>query len=133
MAENQGNSCACSGAPTLIFACSGAADVGAVADQAARGLTREGAGKMYCLAGIGGRVPGILTTTAAAGKILAIDGCALDCAKATLEQAGFTASAHVRLTDMGFEKGKSPAIPENIAKVTEAARAAMAATPESGT
>ena len=132
MAENQGNSCACSGAPTLIFACSGAADVGAIADQAARGLTREGAGKMYCLAGIGGRVPGILTNTATAGKILAIDGCGLDCARATLEQAGFTASTHVRLTDMGFEKGKSPATPENISKVMDAARVAMAATPEPG-
>ena len=30
------NSCACNAAPTLIFACSGAADVGALADQAAR-------------------------------------------------------------------------------------------------
>ncbi len=130
MAENQGNACACSGAPTLIFACSGAADVGAVADQAARGLTREGAGKMYCLAGIGGRVPGILATTAAAGKILAIDGCALDCAKNTLEQGGFAASAHVRLSDMGLEKGKSPASEENIASVIEAGKAALDAAPE---
>jgi uncharacterized metal-binding protein len=34
------NSCACNAAPTLIFACSGAADVGAIADQAARQLSR---------------------------------------------------------------------------------------------
>ncbi len=125
MAENQGSTCACSGAPTLLFACSGAADVGAVADQAARGLTREGAGKMYCLAGIGGRVPGILATTATAGKILALDGCGLDCAKNTLEQAGFNAPAHVRLTDLGFEKGKSPANAENIARVMEAGKTAL--------
>ena len=45
----------------MIFACSGAADVGAVADQAARKMTRDGTGKMFCLAGIGGRVkPGLL-------------------------------------------------------------------------
>lgn len=125
MAENSGNTCACSGAPTLIFACSGAADVGAVADQAARGLTRDGAGKMYCLAGIGGRVQGILATTAAAGKILAIDGCALDCARSTLEQAGFIPTAHLRLTDMGFEKGQSPATAENIAKAVDAGKAAL--------
>ena len=130
MVESQGIICACCGAPTLIFACSGAADVGAVADQAARGLTRDGAGKMYCLAGIGGRVPGILTTTAAAGKILAIDGCALDCARNTLEQAGFTASTHLRLTDMGLEKGKSPANEENIARAVEAGRAALDAVTE---
>ncbi len=44
----------CSSATKLIFACSGAADVGAIADQAARKLTRDGVGKMFCLAGIGG-------------------------------------------------------------------------------
>ncbi|MFH1550779.1 MAG: hypothetical protein ABIH04_09485 [Planctomycetota bacterium] len=32
----------CSGAPRLIFACSGAADVGTIADQAARKLARKG-------------------------------------------------------------------------------------------
>jgi uncharacterized metal-binding protein len=68
-------SCACNAAPTLIFACSGAADVGAIADQAARQLTREGRGKMFCLAGIGGRVSGILASTESAAQILAIDGC----------------------------------------------------------
>lgn len=45
--------CACGAAPRLIFACSGAADVGAIADQAARKLTREKVGSMFCLAGIG--------------------------------------------------------------------------------
>ena len=70
--------CACSAAPKLIFACSGAADVGAVADQAARKLTRDGKGKMFCMAGIGGRISGIMKTTEAAEMILAIDGCALD-------------------------------------------------------
>ena len=66
--------CACSAAPKLIFSCSGAADVGEVADRAARELTRKGEGKMFCLAGIGGRVSGIMATTQAAARILAIDG-----------------------------------------------------------
>ena len=43
-----------------------AADVGKIADLAARELTADGAGKMFCLAGIGGRVSGIMATTAAA-------------------------------------------------------------------
>ena len=77
----------CCSAPTLIFACSGAADVGAIADKAARRLTADGASKMYCLAGIGGRVPGIIKTTQEAEKILAIDGCPLDCTKLSLEEA----------------------------------------------
>jgi len=112
---------ACCAAPTLIFACSGAADVGAITDRAARKLTTDGAGKMYCLAGIGGRVAGILKTAKAAEKILAIDGCPLDCTKLSLEEAGFTEFEHIKVTDLGLEKGKSPAIDENIATVVKAA------------
>ena len=43
----------CTGASTLIFPCSGGSDVGALSDLAARQMTRDGTGKMYCLAGIG--------------------------------------------------------------------------------
>jgi uncharacterized metal-binding protein len=121
MAEQ--NSCMCSGGPKLIFACSGAADVGAIADQAARKMTREGAGKMFCLAGIGGRIEGIIKTTESASKILAIDGCPLNCVKKSLENAGFKTFAHLQLADLGLEKGKSPANEENISKT--AARGAQ--------
>ena len=106
----------CCGGTQLIFACSGAADVGAIADQAARRLTQEGVGKMFCLAGVGGRVPGIMKTTAAADKILAIDGCPLECAKQCLEQAGFTRVEHLQLAELGFEKGKSPVSDDAVAE-----------------
>ena len=112
--------CACAGAPKLIFACSGAADVGAVADQAARRLTKDGAGKMYCLAGIGGRVSGIMATTQSAARILAIDGCPLNCTKQTLVLAGFHKFEHLQLADLGMEKGKTPPTPEVIAKAATA-------------
>ncbi|MFH1930830.1 MAG: putative zinc-binding protein, partial [Pseudomonadota bacterium] len=84
-------------------------------------LTADGAGKMYCLAGIGGRVPGILKTTQDAEKILAIDGCPLDCTKLSLEEAGFTEFEHMQVADLGLEKGKSPATDENITTVVQAA------------
>lgn len=118
MADN--DTCACAGAPKLIFACSGAADVGAIADRAARKLTADGVGKMYCLAGVGGAVGGIVETTKAASAILAIDGCPLDCARQTLEERGFREFNHLRLSDMGMEKGQSPATEERIAKIAEA-------------
>lgn len=114
-------SCACSGAPTLVFACSGAADVGAIADQVGRKMTREGKGKMFCLAGIGGRIPGIMATTKAAEKILAIDGCSLNCVKACLEQAGITNFAHLQLADIGMEKGKTPCSDDAVNKAFVAA------------
>jgi len=115
----------CIGGETLIFACSGAADVGAISDRAARKLTKEGKGKMFCLAGIGGRVQGILDKTGAAARILAIDGCSLDCTKKTLEQAGFSKFAHVRVTDLGMEKGKAAVTDESVAVVADAAGRAL--------
>jgi uncharacterized metal-binding protein len=111
--------CECSAAPKLIFACSGAADVGAVADQAARKLTRDGVGKMFCLAGIGGRVSGIVKTTEAAQAILAVDGCPLNCAKKCLEEAGFTEFKHLQLADIGMAKGETAVSDENIAKAAD--------------
>ena len=123
---SQENSCSCSGGPTLIFACSGAADVGQIADQAARKLSRDGAGRMFCMTGIGGRVSGIMKTTESAEKILAIDGCQLNCAKNTLEQAGFNEFRHLQVADTGLEKGKSPATEENIAKVVNRGKEILA-------
>ncbi len=114
---SQKNSCLCSGGPTLIFACSGAADVGAIADLAARKMTGEGIGKMFCMAGLGGRVSGIMKTTESACKILAIDGCLLNCVKNSLELAGFNKFEHLQLADIGLEKCNSPVTQENIDKV----------------
>ncbi len=129
---NNPTSCACSAGPTLIFACSGAADVGAIADQAARQLTREGKGKMFCLAGIGGRIPGIVKTTEAAAKVLAIDGCPLDCAKKCLEEAGFKGFAHLQLAQMGMEKGKTPPTEDRVSQVAAAGVSALSALPAAG-
>ena len=107
----------CKGGPKLIFACSGAADVGAISDLAARKLTTEGVGQMFCLAGVGGRVEPIMQKAQAAPKILAIDGCPLNCTKSCLEQAGFNEFKHLQLADLGLEKGKSPASNESISAV----------------
>jgi uncharacterized metal-binding protein len=41
--------CGCGGSVKLIFPCSGGSDVGALTDQAARRLTTDGIGKMYCV------------------------------------------------------------------------------------
>ena len=81
---------------------------------------------MFCLAGVGGRVSGILASTQAASAILAIDGCPLDCARKTLEEAGFTHFAHVRLNDLGMEKGKSPTTEERIAQAVSHGKSRLA-------
>lgn len=116
----------CSGGPKLVFACSGAADVGALADQAARKMNRDGTGSMFCMGGISGNIEPILNKTRAADKILAIDGCPLNCVKATLEKAGFSEFEHLLVAGLGFEKGTTEVNDASIAKVAEAGTALLA-------
>ncbi len=123
MSDN--NKCSCSGGPKLIFACSGAADVGEIADKAARKLSKDGVGKMFCTVGIGGRVSGIMKTTEAADKILAIDGCPLSCVKNSLEKAGFNSFKHLQLADIGLQKCSSPVTQDNIDTVYNKAKAIL--------
>ncbi len=105
------------GSARLLFPCSGAADTGEISDRAARQLARSGFGRMLCLAGIGGRVPLVMDAMTPAAEIWAIDGCGEDCARRTLELGGYAVSRHLRLTELGFEKGKSPASDYSIATV----------------
>lgn len=118
--------CACGDRPKLIFPCSGAADVGAIADLAARKMTREGTGKMSCLAGIGAGSSGLIESTRAAAKAFVIDGCTVDCGKKILEKAGLSDFNHMRVTEQGFEKGKSPATDNAIETITTRGRELLA-------
>jgi len=111
--------------PKLIFSCSGAADTGEIADRAARQLTKDGVGTMYCLAGVGGRVPDIMERTASASRILAIDGCDKACVKRCLQQAGFQDFRHLIVTGLGMPKGQSPATDERIQLVAGNAAKAL--------
>ena len=96
--------CLCEPTEVLIFPCSGGSNVGQIANEAAKNLTTLDYGKMYCLAGIGGHVSGLVESTKAAKKIVAIDGCPVTCAKKTLEHASFKIDVHVVVTELGIQK-----------------------------
>lgn len=121
--------CRCGQAPaaaaTVIFACSGASDVGEVSDRAARRLAREGFGKMSCLAGIAGRVGSIMDAAGAASAVVAIDGCTRNCAMRTLARAGIVGFRHVRLHDLGLQKGQTPATDETVGRVADGVKAML--------
>jgi uncharacterized metal-binding protein len=104
----------------LIFACSGAADVAEIGDLAARQLTRQGVGRMFCLAGVGGKVPEIVQRTRSASRIVVIDGCEKDCGKQCMLGAGISEFGHVRVTDLGMEKGCSPVDEQKVVRVMNA-------------
>jgi uncharacterized metal-binding protein len=102
--------------PTLILSCSGASDVGELADRAARRMKRMGLGKMFCLAAVGGRVQQYIDDTKAAKQVIIIDGCENACAKKTLKTIDVQGH-EFNLGTIGFQKGDSPATGKNIDKI----------------
>ena len=97
------NEC-CSGTTTVLFTCSGAANVGQVANQAAVDLQQEGIGKMLCLAGIGSHNSGMIASGKGADRVVGIDGCPVACTKKALEHAEVPMTDYVVVTELGFQK-----------------------------
>jgi uncharacterized metal-binding protein len=105
----------------MILSCSGGSNVGQLTNQAAVELTREGFGKMFCLAGIGGQLSGFVQSAKDISQMVAIDGCAVGCAKAILEQAEVPLKNYIVVTELGIEKNKDFNLKEeDIRKVKEA-------------
>jgi len=100
--------CSCGGGETLVLSCSGASDVGEIADRAARMLRNDGVGKMSCLIGVAAGVEEITEKVRASNKILVIDGCPTECGKQAIQQAAIEQYLHLRLAELGMEKGKTP-------------------------
>ncbi len=112
--------CLCEPTEILLFPCSGGSNVGQIANQAGVILTQEGFGNLFCLAGIGGHVGGMIESTKAGKVIVAIDGCPVACAKKTLEHAGFNIDEYVQVTDLGIEKNHDFNLnPSEVKKVTD--------------
>ena len=121
--------CGCNGGPDLMFCCSGAADTAEIADLAVRELHKAKEAKMFCLAGIAGDVELIVVNSQAANRMLVVDGCDSDCAKKTMQKNGFNDFVHFRVTDLGWEKGKTPVTAERIAEAAARLRTLLQEAP----
>lgn len=108
----------CGGDTKLIYACSGAADVGEIADRVARKLRSEGFAKMTCLSGVGAGLSGFVQSAKWADANIAIDGCNVACARKALEGIGVTPTSYI-LTEMGLVKGESPVTEKIVAQMCE--------------
>lgn len=117
----------------VVYSCSGCSDAGEIADRIARRLAREGAAEMSCLAGIGGRVKPLMNRANAAERILAVDGCQLNCTRHTLELAGFKDFDHLELQKLGIRKGSCPVTEERIDAGVAAAKKLIATKPPTPT
>lgn len=112
--------CSCKGNDCYVLACSGACDLGNIADLVARKLSEEGIWKMHCLAVVGAGVDAP-TNELRNSSLLVIDGCSVDCAKKIVDKADFKDYSYLRISDMGYEKGKSGVTRDNIDAVYQVA------------
>ena len=81
-------SCSCESGIRLLYTCSGASDVGELADRAVRVLWKEGFAQKSCLAGVGADLSGFIKSAEGADINITVDGCPLLCAKKNLERIG---------------------------------------------
>jgi uncharacterized metal-binding protein len=94
--------------PPLVYSCSGCSSAAQLTNHLALRLDRAGVAEMSCIAGVGGGVPSLVRrvqAAAASGRaVVAIDGCALACAKASLLSRNVAPTLHVQLAESGVRK-----------------------------
>ncbi len=88
----------------LVYSCSGCSSAAQMANHLAVQLDRLGIAEMSCIAGVGGNVPHLVDIARSGRPILALDGCALQCVKCSLEQRGLSPTQHVLLHKHGVRK-----------------------------
>jgi len=103
-AKETSQQCLCKAEEIILLPCSGGSNCGQIANQVAVKLDEEGVGKIYCLAGIGAHIKGMIESARSAKRIVALDGCQVACAKKAVEHAGLTATDWVCVTEEGVEK-----------------------------
>ena len=129
--ENTAHECKCRAEEVVLLPCSGGSNCGQIANEVAVKLTGDGVGDIYCLAGIGAHIPGMVESAGSARRIVALDGCPVACAKKTIEHAGLTVTDWICVTDEGIEKTHQFALlPEHMALIVRRIRESLAKTPQ---
>lgn len=95
-----------------LFVCFGAmSNVGMMTGLAAIEAVKQvepGKAGIFCLGGLPTQAPTVLAKTQAVKRIITVDGCALNCSRKIVEQAGFTPAQTINLvTDCGIQKKSS--------------------------
>lgn len=88
----------------LMYSCSGCSNLAQLANHVAVTLDRRGQVEMFCIAGVGGDVGPLVRVATSGRPIVALDGCALACARHSLARQGVEPTVHHVLTDWGLVK-----------------------------
>lgn len=88
----------------LVYSCSGCSSAAQAANHVAVQLDRRGVAEMSCIAGVGGDVPHLVKIAKSGRPIVALDGCALACAKNCLARHGVQPDRYYQLQEHGIKK-----------------------------
>ncbi|MCE5296894.1 MAG: putative zinc-binding protein [Euryarchaeota archaeon] len=96
--------CNCKPQELMIFPCAGACNVGQLANDLTKDMSKKGIGRMACIAAVGSGGMMAINAAKQTKVILAVDGCPVGCAKKILEKNGIVPTVHVLVTDIGMKK-----------------------------
>ncbi len=120
--------CLCGCSDVRVVTCSGASNVGQIANQAAIMLAKDKVAGFFCLAGVGGHVPGMVKAAKEAGLMVSIDGCPVQCAAKTLQHAEIEPVIQIVVTELGIEKSHEIDVDEKAcSRVVEKVKEELAA------
>ena len=115
--------CICKAEDIILLPCSGGSNCGQIANRVAVSLDILGVGRIYCLAGIGAHIDGMVESARGAMRIVALDGCNVACAKKTVEHAGLKVTDWICVTEQGVDKNHSFFIEEeDVERITDLTR-----------
>lgn len=104
-ASSCSDGCVSNYAPTKVYACGGASNVGVISFDLTKALHLAGKYEMGCSTCIGAGDCGCGGTATPDGqKDLLIDGCKVACLKKMFEKKGITNFKHVIVTQLGVKK-----------------------------
>ena len=130
-AKSPAQICECKAEEVVLLPCSGGSNCGQIANEVAVKLTGEGVGYIYCLAGIGAHIKGMVESARSAKRIVALDGCDVACAKKTIEHAGLLVTDWVCVTEAGIAKNHEfELLPEHLALIAEHTRTSLSKPPQ---
>jgi uncharacterized metal-binding protein len=88
----------------LVYSCSGCSSAAQLANHVAVQLDRRGIAEMSCIAGVGGDVPHLVKIAQSGRPVIALDGCALACARNCLARHGVEPTQYHQLQKYGVKK-----------------------------
>ncbi len=119
--------CICKAEDIILLPCSGGSNCGQITNQVAVSLDVLGVGRIYCLAGIGAHIDGMVESARGAKRIVALDGCQVACARKTIEHAGLKVTDWICVTDEGISKSHNLLLEQaDIEFITQKTRESLA-------